>query len=300
MFRLGVIADEIDADPERALTVARELGLREVELNSLWGRNVVELSDEEIERAERLVKDGGFRVPVISTPAFKAVLLDGVASLEESTEYRAHCEWARRGCALARRFGAPFVRIFSFRKSGMVGLGNPSLRLPRGGPIPDEMLEKIVEGLRAAADRAQTEGVTLLIENVRSCWGNTCWNTARILAAANHPALKAIWDPGNDYVSGGEPFPEGYEAIRAWTAHVHLKNAVVVEADTGLTRWERIGGGDLDFAPMLQRLQADGYAGTVVLETHWRGEGLTAEESTRRSFADLLALLSSRSANSTA
>lgn len=42
---------------------------------------------------------------------------------------------------------------------------------------------------------------------------------------------------------------------------------------------------------MLRRLLADAYGGTVVLETHWRGEGLTAEESTRRSFADLRAAL---------
>lgn len=287
MFRLGVITDEIDNDLERVLTVARELGLEEVELNSLWGRSVVQLSDEEIARAERFVRDGGFRVPVLSTPAFKAVLLEDAASPEESVEFQAHLEWVRRGCMLAKRFGAPYVRIFSFRKSGMVALGNPSPRLPRGGPIPDAMMAKIVTGLRIAADIAQAEGITLLIENVRSCWGNTCWNVARILEAADHSALKAIWDPGNDYVSGGDPFPEGYEAVRPWMAHVHLKNAVVEEADTGLTRWERIGGGDLDFAPMLRRLQADGYEGVAVLETHWRGEGLTAEESTRRSLADL-------------
>ena len=59
MWRLGVITDEIDGDLERALAVASELGLREVELNSLWGRNIVELSEDEIEKAESLLRAAG-------------------------------------------------------------------------------------------------------------------------------------------------------------------------------------------------------------------------------------------------
>jgi L-ribulose-5-phosphate 3-epimerase len=291
MWRLGVITDEIDNDMEHALAVAQELGLTDVELNNLWGHNIVELSDAEIERAKQLLREGGFRVPVIDTPAFKAVLLDSVKSPMDSQEYQAHLEWVRRGCELAQRFEAPFVRLFSFRKSGMEGLGNPSPRLTRGGPIPEEMLEKIAIGLQGAAKMAQAYGVTLLLENVRSCWGNTCWNAARIIEATDHPALKAIWDPGNDYVAGGDPFPEGYEVLRPWIVHVHLKNAVVLDAETGRTGWQRIGGGDLDFVPMLRRLRADGYEGVVALETHWRGENLTAEESSRRSFADLSDLI---------
>jgi sugar phosphate isomerase/epimerase len=290
-FRLGVITDEIDSDFEHALAVACDLGLREVEINNLWDRNVTELSEAERERAEELLRAGGFSVCAVGTPAFKAILLDDVASPEESAEFQAHLRDARSACELAARWDAPFVRIFSFRKSGMVGLGNPSPRLPRGGPIPDAMLEKIVAGLRIAGDVAEQAGVTLVVENVRSCWGNSCWNTARILAAADHPRLKMVWDPGNDYVSGGDPFPEGYEAAKPWMAHVHVKNAAVVDEATGKTRWERIGGGDLDYSPMLSRLAADGYEGVVALETHWRREGLTAEESSRESFSDLARIM---------
>ncbi|HXG23089.1 MAG TPA: sugar phosphate isomerase/epimerase family protein [Chthonomonadales bacterium] len=297
MFRLGVITDEIDSNLQRALEVVREWGLSDVELNSLWGHNVTDLAEEKVQRAARLIREGGFRVCVIGTPAFKAVLLDDVASIRESGEVAEHLECIRRGCALAKRFGAPYVRIFSFRKRGMQGLGNPSPRLPRGGPIPDDILWKIVAGLRLAAEIAEEADVTLVVENVRSCWGNSCWNTARILEAADHPRLKMVWDPGNDYVSGGDPFPEGYEAARPWIAHTHLKNAVVVDANTGLTRWECIGSGDLDFRPMLTRLAADGYGGVVSLETHWRGEGMTPEESSRASFADLQRLLESITAS---
>lgn len=291
MFRLGVITDEIDADLERALAVARELGLREVELNGVWGSNIVQLSPGELDRVEALLQGAGVRVCALGTPAFKAVEVDLALQPEGHPGFVEHLAMVERGCDLARRFGAPYVRIFSLRKCGMQGLGNPSPRLSRGGPVPGETLAWIAGALRRAAEVAERAGVTLVVENVRSCWGNTCWNTARILEAAAHPRLKTVWDPGNDHVSGGDPFPEGYEAARPWIAHVHVKNAAVVDASTGLTRWERIGGGDLDYAPMLARLATDGYDGVVTLETHWRGENMSAEESTRASFADLKALL---------
>ena len=70
-------------------------------------------------------------------------------------------------------WGRPVVRTYSFRRESMVGHGNPSPRLPQGGEIPDEMLEKIVEGLRIAGDETAEAGLVLGLENVRSCWGNT-------------------------------------------------------------------------------------------------------------------------------
>jgi sugar phosphate isomerase/epimerase len=289
MFRLGVITDEIDPELEQALAVALDLGVRDVELNSLWGRSMVQLAESEVSRALRLVCEHGLRVSCLSTPALKAVLLEE-GGLCDAAEEREHLRMVERGCELARAFQAPLVRIFSFRRSGIEGLGNPSPRLARGGPLPDAVLSRVAERLHSAADMARAAGVTLVVENVRSCWGNSCWNAARIVAAADHPHLKLVWDPGNDYVSGGAPFPEGYEAARPWMAHAHLKNAALVN-HAGLTRWERIGRGDLDFRAMLRRLADDRYPGAVMLETHWRGEGLTAEQSTRASFADLLQIL---------
>ena len=54
-------------------------------------------------------------------------------------------------------------------------------------------------------------------------------NTAAILEAVDSPALRALWDPGNDFVSGGTPYPTGYEAVRPHILHVHVKDACVVD-----------------------------------------------------------------------
>ncbi|MCW8132379.1 MAG: sugar phosphate isomerase/epimerase [Planctomycetota bacterium] len=290
-MQLAVVTNEIAQDLARALAVARDLGLGAVEVGSIWNRELAELDSGELARAEALLNEAGLPVVSVDTHAFKNLPLDGLAHPREHADWARDLEHVRRACELARRWNAPAVRVFSFYKTGMVKYGNPSPRLPEGGPIPAAVLDLVVAGLREAAGIAAQAGVTLLVENVRSNWGNSCANLAKILAAANHPALKAIWDPANDFVSGGTVYPEGYEAQKPWMAHVHLKNAELLDPATGLTRWQRIGAGALDYRVLLSRLRDDGYAGPLVLETHWRGEGLDSEESSRQSFADLARIL---------
>lgn len=293
-FRFGAVTDELDDDLERALAIGRDLGITEVELNNLWGRNVVELAEEELARAERALGAAGAPVAAIDPPCFKPCVLDHlpVGRVAEDPEVARHLELLDRALALARRFDAPFVRVFSFRRSGIVGLGNPSPRLPEGGPIPEEMLDRIAEGLREAARRAEEAGVTLLLENVRSCWANTGVNTAAVLEAVDSPALRALWDPANDYVSGGVPYPYGYQAVRPHMLHVHVKDARVVDRAIGLTAWAPIGEGEVDYRGQVRALLEDGYQGVLALETHWRAAAGSAESASRQSFAGLLALVS--------
>ena len=141
--------------------------------------------------------------------------------------------------------------------------------MPEGGAIPDELLEKIVEGLRIAGDEVADAGLILGLENVRSCWANTGKNLARIIRAADHSSIRAMWDPANDYVSGGDPLPDGYEAVKPFICHMHVKDARVVDNATGLTSWEAVGNGEVDYVGQFRALRQDGYAGTLSLETHW-------------------------------
>jgi L-ribulose-5-phosphate 3-epimerase len=291
-FRFGAVTDELDADLERALAIARELGIAEVELNSVWGRGIIDLSEEELARVEQLLAHSGVRVVAIDPPCFKPCVLDHlpVRHVAEDPEVARHLAMLDQALSLARRFRAPYVRVFAFRRRGIVGLGNPSPRPPDGGPIPEEMLDRVAEGLREAARRAEQAGVTLVLENVRSCWANTGVNTALVLEAVDSPALRALWDPANDYVSGGTPYPVGYEAVRPHMLHVHVKDARVVEPAAGLTSWEPIGDGEVNYLGQLRALLEDGYGGVISLETHWRPPSGSAESASRHSFAGLLAL----------
>ncbi|MBI2942269.1 MAG: sugar phosphate isomerase/epimerase [Chloroflexi bacterium] len=275
--RFGVCTDEVHPDLETALRVAWEMGMRRVELLEFGGKPVVAMDETEIDRARVLLDRYEMRVSAVGSLFLKLVLLGDVprGGVARDPAFQSDLAMLRASIAVARRLGAPIVRTYAFRRDGMVGLGNPSPRLPRGGEVPNAALEKVVEGLRLAAREAADNGLILGLENVRSCWANTGHNAGRILRAVDHPALRAIWDPGNDYVSGGVPYPEGYEAVRPFICHVHVKDARVVDPATGLTSWEAVGGGEVDYVAQFRGLRRDGYTGTLSLETHWhpRPEG---------------------------
>jgi len=293
-FHLGVVADEISDDPERAFPAARELGLHEVELQRIWGKSVADLTAPEIERVRNLLARLGLRVSMIGTAFLKACRVDLIpgGDFAASADFARHMELLRGALVAAKAFDCRLVRTFSFRWAHMVGLGNPSPRLPRGGEIPPRALDLIRKGLRIAARVARREGLTLGLENVRSCYANTGENARVIIDAVNSPALKAVWDPANSFVSGGVDYPDGYEAIRPHMAHVHFKDARVRDEATGLTSWECIGSGQVHLREELAAFARDGYAGVVSVETHWQPED--GSNGTARTAAGLKRLLRQR------
>jgi len=290
-FHLGVVADEISDDPDVAFPAARDLDLHEVELQMLWGKPVTDLSAAEIQRVRELLARYGLRVSMIGTGFLKACRVDLIpgGNFEASEDFAQHMEVFRRSLIIARAFDCRLVRTFSFRRPHMVGLGNPSPRPPRGGEIPPPTLDLIREGLSIPARIAEREGLTMGLENVRSCYGNTGENARIIIDAMNSPALKAVWDPANTFVSGGVDYPDGYEAIRAHTVHVHFKDARVRDAATGLTSWECIGEGEVRLGEELAAFARDSYSGVVSVETHW--EPADGSNGTRATVAGLRQLL---------
>ena len=292
-FSVGVVNSEISSDVDVGVDVAADLGMSGIEIEDFWGRAAWQVDDALLERTRASVERGGLSVSAVGTQAFKILILPpgdvrDLASIDGWDQHRVELEG---GIRVAQALDSPFVRVFSCRRDGMVGMGNPSPRLLDGGPLPADRLAGIAAVLRDAGDRADAAGVTLLVENVRSCWGNTAVNTVRILEATDHPRVKLNWDPSNGFVSGGDPFPPGYEIARPWTAHVHVKDARVVDPSTGLIAWECVGRGEVDFVGQLRALIADGFAGAVNLETHWHPEGRSKEANSRESFAGMLQAL---------
>jgi len=260
---LGVITDEVHVDLEAALDAIKGFGCRYVEIQDFDGKTVAEATDADLDRVERLLGERGLTVSAVGSQFLKPVYVDDTAAYEKDLGL------LRAEIRVARRLGAPIVRSYSFRRDGMIGLGNPSPRPPRGGQIADERLEKIAAPMRRAAQMAADDGLVLGLENVRSCWGNSGYNAGRILRAVDHPALKAMWDPGNDFVSGGNPNAEGYEAVRGQICLIHVKDAHVVDASTGLTAWDAVGRGEVGWIEQFRLLRRDGYTGPLSLETHW-------------------------------
>jgi sugar phosphate isomerase/epimerase len=280
-MKLSVITDEITQEFESALDVMREYGVKGAELRGLWGTNIADLDAAQVSRAKKALSDRGMGVVCLSTPVYKCELftedpsIQGAMHLAKARGMGEQMELLRRCAGLAHEFGTDLIRVFAFWNRG---------------PLTPEVEERIVDAFAEPIKVAEEEGVTLVLENEHACFIGTGAEAARMLSKHNSPRLRACWDPGNAYMAGEEPFPSGYEEVRPFLKHVHVKDAVK-PAEGGEPRWTVVGEGDIDFIGQFDALRRDGYSGWISLETHYMPTGGTPEEGSRACLAALRGLI---------
>jgi sugar phosphate isomerase/epimerase len=260
-FRIAAITDEFSPDLETAARAMASLGIAGAELRMVSGKNIVDMTDSEVDRAAATCRAHGLAIVSIASPVFKCVLPEAGEidmRFQQDVFAAAHTmadqpRLARRALEIAGRAGARIVRVFSFWRTVQ----------------PEACLDRIAEALESLAELAAPVGVTIGIENEHACNLGTAAETARLLARVSHPNLQLIWDPANALVAGETPFPEGYAKLPAnRIAHVHAKDCRVA----GHTpEWVELGTGSVDWTGQIAALDRDGYKGWISLETHWRG-----------------------------
>lgn len=295
-MQLAAITDEISQEFEHALDVMLEYGATGAELRGLWGTNIADLSSEQAARAKAALQARGMQVVGLSTPFFKCDLTPqttnpgeaaGAMHLATPLGLEQQMDLLTRCIRLAHYFETPLLRVFTFWRKEV---------------LTPEIEQRIVDAFEAPLAIAAQEGVILGLENEHACFIGTGAEAGRIAAAINSPHLKIVWDPGNAYFAGETPYPTGYEAVKPWLTHLHVKDGKRVEtADQGpRPEWCVVGEGEIDYVGQFAALKQDGYTGWISLETHYRpatgnapdGKG-TPEEGSRPCLAALRTLIAS-------
>jgi len=280
-MKLSVITDEISQDFEHALSVMGEYSVTGAELRGLWSINIADLSRDDVIRAKRALRERDMTVTCLATPMYKCDLEQDVASIEgpmhlaRARTMGEQMELLRRCAGIAHEFGTDLIRVFAFWRKGEL---SPSVEA------------RIVDAFAEPVRIAEQEGVTLVLENEHACLIGTGAEAGRILSEVDSPRLRACWDPGNAFFAGERAFPDGYEAVKPFLAHVHVKDAVM-DADGVAPRWCVIGEGEIGYEAHFDALRRDGYGGWISLETHYIPRGGTPEEGSRACLAALRKLL---------
>lgn len=270
-FRIAAITDEFSPDLEIATGSMAEIGMTGAELRMVFGKNIVDLTNDELDRAIGIVRGRGLEIISIASPLLKCTLPDApdVDPRFQQDMFAATQTFddqpriAARAFEIAKRTGARIIRVFSYWRTVR----------------PEECFDRIVAALRGLAEQASQHDVIIAIENEHACNIATAQETARLLSALEHPNLKMVWDPANALVSGETPFPGGYRELPLLRiAHVHAKDCVRVD---GKLTWGELGEGVIDWRGQIDALKGDGYAGWISLETHWPGPGGDKLEASR-------------------
>lgn len=277
--RIGILTDEVAPAFDEALDWIAAQRLGHVEVRVVDGKNVADLDDEQVASVRRRVDARGLAISAVASPLFKCALdpsrpvATGDRFGQEEVGVEAHFAKLDRVIAIARRLGAPRIRIFSFWREAE----------------PARYADEVVAHLRRAGEAAGRSGVLLLLENEPSCNGGFAEEVAALVRAIGSPAVKALWDPGNEAYGGREAFPAGYAHLRGLVAHVHLKDAC--HGPDGKPRCVPLGSGDVAWIGQFRALNADGYDGLFTIETHFTPAGGTRKTGARMTLDALRALL---------
>jgi sugar phosphate isomerase/epimerase len=276
-FKVGVISDEISQDFDHAcFVIAKDFGLKYVELREMWGKNLQAVSDAQIAEAQKILAHYGLTVTDIGSPLFKVdwpgappsqygskADLHGAAE----TTFKQQDEVLDRSISLAKQFKTNKVRCFDFWRIDDIKTYRAAIN----------------EKLQQSAEKAGKQNVMLLLENEFACNTATGREAAATLGGVPSRNLALNWDPGNAVMRGElDAFPNGWDAIpKSRIHHCHVKNAV--KDGAGKIVWSPVDIGYIDWTAQFRALAKTGYSDAVNLETHWKGGG-TPEASTRRSW----------------
>jgi 3-dehydroshikimate dehydratase len=265
-FRLSAFGDEIDDDLTTQLDILASEGITALELRSAWEVNVLDLSNDQLQRAGELLRERGFQISAIGSPIGKSSLSEPRAFEQERLE---------RALVTAERLHTQLIRIFSFY-------------------VPPEALDEarneVIERLGLLVERAAQAGITLLHENERGIYGENATRCHDLLATLNSPALRMAFDPANFVQAGVRPMDEAWPLLSDFVTHVHIKDAVFADGSV-----RPAGQGDGDIPALLAALNARNYTGYLTLEPHLSiagpAGGYTGEEGMRTAIHALHHLL---------
>jgi len=280
-WKLGIIADELTDKLEEALPFFSAYHLHWCELREMWGRNIMNSSQEDLDRAKKLIGKHDLQVSDIASPIFKWNLPQMPARAEEKRDaYKAGFveedanPLLEESFKLARFFGTRQVRIFSYWRA----------------KEPEKAYPLVRDRLAQAAKMALKNDMVLVLENEHTCNIGTGREMGSLLKEIGSPGLRGNWDPGNAAMLEETPYPDGYRAVKGLFSHMHIKD-VRKSAASGKKEWAPVGGGYIDWKGQIQALRQDGYQGTMSLETHYLRADRNKIESTRESLEGLLKIL---------
>lgn len=250
-MKLSLITDEATQSFGQAVELAKTWGLDGLELRSVENQPIDRISQGTLAEWKKRLDGEGLCVPCLSGSFFKCGIQEPEGPELEKLE---------RLCDGAEILGCGLVRGFAFFS-------------PDGGALPPE-------ALAARFDRPsqllRRRGIRLLLEADPSVNTSSHRGLAALLALLDRSVFGAVYDPGNElYSSSGErPYPNGYEAIRPWLAHVHVKDVVLEEGGPVCVA---PGQGLVGWPAVLRRLARDGYEGWLSLEPHYRKGAVLTE-----------------------
>lgn len=242
MLKLSGFADEIGPAIDDQIATCKATGVTHFELRNVAGKNVLQFDDALRREVKSKLDAAGIGVISIGSPC-------GKQPIDKPRDFLLDQFKTARDAAVF--FDAPFIRVFSFYPEGGEGKG----------PI-EPVRDRAIDLLRAQCELLNGTDVVMVHENEKGIYGDIGPRCVDLMKSVESPKLRTAFDFANFVQSGQDPL-EAWPALRPYTAHIHIKDAI-----WGTGKVVPAGQGDGKIAEILKDAYANGYRGFLSLEPH--------------------------------
>ncbi|MBQ7059191.1 MAG: sugar phosphate isomerase/epimerase [Firmicutes bacterium] len=248
-MKISVITDEFTQDLAEAIAFARDFSLSGLELRTIDNLPFEQLSEDRLCEIGYAIHSAGLSICSLAGSFGKCLFRDREGENKKLEKL----------IRAAKILHAPYIRGFGF--------------FSEDGPS----LEEAAKALAGPVRRLEQEGITLLLEADPSVTTTNHRKVKELIEQIDRPNVGAIYDPGNDIwdPQGEKPFPDGWNEVKAYVRHIHIKDARMTEKGAQAVK---VGSGEVDFPSILKAVRDSGYEGFLSLETHYRVQGDLSEE----------------------
>lgn len=242
MVKLSGFADEISPDLQVQLDTLDSLKIHFLELRGVWGKNVLDLTDEELDGVRKELRNRGIGVSAIGSPIGKV----GIDS--DFAEYRPKVQ---RAIDVANMMESPYIRMFSFYCGDL-----------------DEDRDEVMRRMQAMVDMTAAGGVTMVHENEKGIYGEQPDRCLDLHQSVRSDSFGATFDPANFVQAGVRPYDEAFPLLEPYVVYFHIKDAVM-----GAGRVVPAGEGDGQLRELMAAAKRMSYDGFLSLEPHLKVAG---------------------------
>ena len=219
--KISGFADEIAEDVDTQFRILKKLNIQYFEPRGIDGKNIADLSDDELFKLKAKMKDYGIRVSSIGSTI-------GKIRLEE--DFQSHFQKFQRVVEIAKKLNARYIRMFSFYH---VAKKDQTIESKKVDASDIESLKKwtskermeVLRRLRQMIVYAKEQGVVLLHENEKGIYGDTVEHCEDLMRELGCEYFQMVFDPAN-FVQCGQDTKEAYEKLKDFIGYLHIKDAL--------------------------------------------------------------------------
>jgi sugar phosphate isomerase/epimerase len=242
MVKLSGFADEISQDLAEQMDTLESLNIQHFEFRAMWGKNVLALSDEELDQIKVEIERRGIKVSALGSPIGKVPI---------DTDFEDYKGLVQHAIDVAIKMESPYIRMFSFYCDDL-----------------DQDRDEVMRRMQAMVDMAAAGGVTMLHENEKAIYGEQPDRCLDLHQTVTGKSFQATFDPANFVQAGAKPFDDAYPLLKPYIAYFHIKDAIMGEG-----RVVPAGEGDGQIRELMEAAKASGYDGYLSLEPHLKVAG---------------------------